>query len=38
MIGAPELIVVWHDPVFDPALSGFYYVRVIEIPTSLWTA
>jgi len=37
-IGAPEMITVWKDPDFDPALSAFYYVRVIEIPTPRWTA
>jgi len=37
-IGAPELISVWKDPDFDPALRAFYYGRVIEIPTPRWTA
>lgn len=37
-IGAPELISVWKDPEFDPALRAFYYLRVLEIPTPRWTA
>jgi Protein of unknown function (DUF3604) len=37
-IGDPELIAVWTDPDFNPALRSFYYARVIEIPTPRWTA
>ncbi|MEM7144002.1 MAG: DUF3604 domain-containing protein [Verrucomicrobiota bacterium] len=37
-IGSPELITVWTDPDFDPALDAFYYARIIEIPTPRWTA
>ena len=37
-IGAAELITVWKDPDFDAKQRGFYYVRVIEIPTPRWTA
>jgi Protein of unknown function (DUF3604) len=37
-IGTGEMITVWKDSDFDPALQAFYYVRVIEIPTPRWTA
>ena len=37
-IGAGEMITVWKDPDFNPALRAFYYARVIEIPTPRWTA
>ncbi len=37
-IGTPEIITVWKDPNFDPALRAVYYARVIEIPTPRWTA
>lgn len=37
-IGSSELMQMWQDPGFDPALRAFYYVRVLEIPTPRWTA
>ena len=32
-IGDVQLAVAWSDPEFDPTVSAFYYVRVIQIPT-----
>ncbi len=37
-IGAAQLQTDWQDPDFNPDLSAFYYVRVLEIPTPRWTA
>ncbi len=37
-IGSAQFITRWQDPEFDPALSAFYYLRTIEIPTPRWTA
>ena len=37
-IGDTYLSATWSDPDFDPALSAFYYLRVLEIPTPRWTA
>ncbi|NOQ64041.1 MAG: DUF3604 domain-containing protein [Methyloprofundus sp.] len=36
-IGEAELISVWKDPDFNPAVKAFYYARVLEIPTPRWT-
>jgi len=33
-----EVVAHWIDPDFEPSLRGFYYVRVIEIPTPRWSA
>jgi hypothetical protein len=36
-IGDGELSAVWTDPDFDRGLHAFYYVRVLEIPTTRWS-
>ena len=36
-IGDAVLGGYWHDSAFDPAQKAFYYVRVLEILTPLWT-
>ena len=37
-IGDVSLSGHWVDPEFEPDVSAFYYVRVIEIPKPRWTA
>ena len=37
-VGSTHFANVWSDPDFDPTLSAFYYLRVLEIPTPRWTA
>ena len=34
--GAKELQTTWKDPNFDPTVSAFYYIRVLELPTASW--
>jgi hypothetical protein len=35
--GQAQLCAVWEDPEYDPAISAFYYVRVLEAPTCRWS-
>ena len=37
IFGAPSLSAYWEDPDFDRSERAFYYVRVIQIPTSRHT-
>ena len=36
-VGESELKTVWTDEAFDPSVSTFYYLRVLEIPTPRWS-
>jgi len=36
-IGESQLSAIWSDPEFDPAVSAFYYTRVLQIPTARHT-
>ena len=35
--GAPSMTAYWEDPDFNSALRSFYYLRVLQIPTSRHT-
>ena len=37
-MGDAKLSSVWSDPDYDPEVSAFYYVRVLEIPTCRWSS
>ncbi len=36
--GKPQLEVVWRDTDYQPSLSAFYYVRVLQAPTCRWSS
>ncbi len=35
--GQSQLCTVWEDPDYDPGISAFYYVRLLEAPTCRWS-
>jgi len=35
--GDRELLTLWRDPEYDPAIDAFYYVRALENPTCRWS-
>jgi len=35
--GHPVLCTVFTDPEFDPELSAYYYLRVVETPSPRWS-
>jgi hypothetical protein len=36
-VGDSELLSLWLDPDYDPAVAAFYYMRVLENPTCRWS-
>lgn len=36
--GAPSLCATWTDPDYDAAQPGWYYLRVVEVPSCRWSA